>query len=251
MFKSIQQFKQKLIQEGKLSRYFISAIGEIFLLVIGILIALQIDEQVAWNQNRKLEKEYLNAISYELEDDINFYKNVIDSLKIQHSSMRSVIALIENPQIKIIDSLQFINEYRNAGYGDNLNRSAVTWKELQSTGQISLIQNKKLTRKLFKYYDFSERYASDFNKFPLEQRLIARGIEHGLFNLAEHDDYFKNWQHQQIPRNEVYNFVRTNQNLLPHLKSILISSKVQMKIGEHVLALAEEILKSIRTKDQV
>lgn len=246
MIKFFRKIRLKLVDEGNLKRYLIYAIGEILLVVIGILIALQINAKVKWNQNRKLEIEYLNAFSYELEEDIIYYKDLIESLRLQHKSLRNVIVIIENPQEVILDSLQFINDYRKGGFGDNLDRSSVTWKELQSTGQISLIQNKNLVRKFFEYYDFVERFGSDFNKFPLEQRFIVREIEHGIFNLVEHDDYFKDWRHDQIPRKEVFEFVRTNQKLLYHLKSVLISSKVQMEIGEEVLVLAEEILDSIK-----
>ena len=248
MIKFFRRLRQRLLDEGSLKRYLIYAIGEILLVVIGILIALQINERVNWNQDRKLEIEYLNAFSYELEEDIRFYKDLIESLSLQYKSIRNVIFVIESPQEVILDSLQFINDYRRGGFGDNLNRSSVTWKELQSTGQMSLLQDKNLTRKLFEYYDFVERFGSDFNKFPLEQRFIVREIEHGLFNMVEHDEYYENWRHEHIPRKEVFEFVRTNQKLLYHLKSVLISSKVQMEIGNEVLSLAEEILDSIKMK---
>jgi len=243
-----RKIRRKLSNENKFIQYSRYAIGEILLVVIGILIALQINTTVKWNQNRKLEIEYLNVFNYELEEDIIFYKDLIESLISQQKSLRNVIEVIENPQEVILDSLRFINDYRKGSGGENLDRSSVTWKELQSTGQISLIQNKNLIRKFFEYYDFSERFATDFNRFPLEQRLILREIEHGLFNLNEHDEYFKNWQHDQTPRKEVFEFVRTNKELLYHLKSVLISSKVQSEIGEEVLVLAEEILDSIKMK---
>lgn len=248
MIQFFRKIRQRMLTENKFSKYLIYAIGEIALVVIGILIALQINARVKWNENRNLEIEYLNAFSYELEEDISFYKNLINSLGLQNKSVRNVIEVIENPQEVILDSLQFINDYRKGGFGDVLDRSSVTWKELQSTGQMALIQNKNLIRKFFEYYDFAERFALDFKKFPLEQRLIAREIEHGLFNLNEHDDYYKNWRHDQIPRKEVFEYVRTNKKLLYHLKSVLISSKVQMELGEEVLVLAEEILDSIKIK---
>lgn len=255
MIKFFRRIRYDLMEKNKTGkpalpagRYLIYAVGEIALVVIGILIALQINARVKWNENRNLEIEYLNAFSYELEEDISFYKNLINSLGLQNKSLRNVIEVIENPQEVILDSLQFINDYRKGGFGDVLDRSSVTWQELQSTGQMALIQDKNLIRKFFEYYDFAERFALDFKKFPLEQRLIAREIEHGLFNLKEHDDYYKNWRHDQIPRKEVFEFVRTNKKLLYHLKSVLISSKVQMEIGEEVLGLAEEILDSIKIK---
>jgi hypothetical protein len=49
MIKFFRQICQNLLNEGKTSRYFKYAIGEIILVVIGILLALQINN---WNENR-------------------------------------------------------------------------------------------------------------------------------------------------------------------------------------------------------
>ena len=50
MIKFFRHIRQNLIMENKTSKYFKYAIGEIVLVVIGILIALQINN---WNENRK------------------------------------------------------------------------------------------------------------------------------------------------------------------------------------------------------
>ena len=54
MIKFFRRIRQNLLSEGKTSKYFKYAIGEIILVVIGILIALQINN---WNEQRKLDKE--------------------------------------------------------------------------------------------------------------------------------------------------------------------------------------------------
>ena len=67
LFKKI---RQKLLMENKTSKYFKYAIGEIVLVVIGILIALQINN---WNENRKLEKTkytLLLALKNELNNNV-------------------------------------------------------------------------------------------------------------------------------------------------------------------------------------
>ncbi|MEH6779913.1 DUF6090 family protein, partial [Maribacter arcticus] len=50
--------RQQLLAENKFSRYLLYAIGEIVLVVIGILIALSINN---WNENRK---QKLNDIKF-------------------------------------------------------------------------------------------------------------------------------------------------------------------------------------------
>jgi hypothetical protein len=50
MIKFFRQIRQRLLTENKVSRYLIYVIGEIFLVVVGILIALSLN---TWNDNRK------------------------------------------------------------------------------------------------------------------------------------------------------------------------------------------------------
>lgn len=50
MIKFFRKIRQRLLTENKFSKYLIYAIGEILLVVIGILIALQINN---WNESQK------------------------------------------------------------------------------------------------------------------------------------------------------------------------------------------------------
>jgi hypothetical protein len=71
MIKFFRKFRQKLLSENKFSKYLIYAIGEIILVVIGILIALQINN---WNEIQKRndeERKLLHELIANLEQDIN------------------------------------------------------------------------------------------------------------------------------------------------------------------------------------
>ncbi len=50
MLKFFRKIRQKLIEEDNIRKYLLYAIGEIILVVIGILIALQVNN---WNEKRK------------------------------------------------------------------------------------------------------------------------------------------------------------------------------------------------------
>lgn len=88
MIKFFRKIRQNLLSEGKTGKYLKYAIGEIFLVVIGILIALQINN---WNEDRKsrrAERDILNNIYENLGVDsiqFDYYKNQykqIDNLHI-------------------------------------------------------------------------------------------------------------------------------------------------------------------------
>nr|WP_282043657.1 DUF6090 family protein [Winogradskyella flava] len=65
MIKFFRKIRQQLIQENKMGKYFKYAIGEILLVVIGILIALQINN---WNENRKSRLTEVTKLNKLLED---------------------------------------------------------------------------------------------------------------------------------------------------------------------------------------
>ena len=74
MIKFFRHIRQRLLSEGKTGKYFKYAIGEIILVVIGILIALQINN---WNENRKnkvAEADYYCRIL----DDFELNEKLID-----------------------------------------------------------------------------------------------------------------------------------------------------------------------------
>jgi uncharacterized membrane protein YgaE (UPF0421/DUF939 family) len=96
MIKFFRKIRQSLLIENKLSRYLLYAIGEIVLVVIGILIALQVNN---WNEGRKeLAKshEILREIAENLE-----YNNAqfLQEIKEEEAVVRSIDIVLENLKI--------------------------------------------------------------------------------------------------------------------------------------------------------
>ena len=71
MLKFFQRIRRKLINEGNLKKYLIYAFGEILLVVVGILIALQVNN---WNEERKSNTK-ANQLSEVLYQELLFVKN--------------------------------------------------------------------------------------------------------------------------------------------------------------------------------
>jgi hypothetical protein len=60
MLRFFRQIRQKLLADNKFSKYLLYAVGEILLVVIGILIALQVN---TWKEEREMRKEELLLLS--------------------------------------------------------------------------------------------------------------------------------------------------------------------------------------------
>ena len=66
MFRFFRTYRQRLLTENRISNYLLYAVGEIVLVVIGILIALQINN---WNEgvkNREMERGFYQDILSDL-----------------------------------------------------------------------------------------------------------------------------------------------------------------------------------------
>lgn len=90
MIRFFRNIRQKLLFNDKFSKYLIYAIGEIILLVIGILIALQINN---WNEDRKNDHKEALLI-----------KNIIKDLRLDADHMNKALNEV-NQQLDIVDSL--------------------------------------------------------------------------------------------------------------------------------------------------
>ena len=74
MIKFFRKIRQKLLTENRFSKYLLYAIGEIILVVIGILIAIQLND---FNEDRKERKKELSFLQ-KLKDDIENKKEEKD-----------------------------------------------------------------------------------------------------------------------------------------------------------------------------
>jgi hypothetical protein len=102
MIKFFRKIRQKMLTENKFSKYLIYAIGEIILVVIGILIALGINN---WNQdiNSKNElKQILKEVSNDLEKDIVWLDQQIEN---GEGFVNNVDHLLDNGHNMPVDSL--------------------------------------------------------------------------------------------------------------------------------------------------
>ena len=76
MIKFFRHIRQRLVSENKFSKYLLYAIGEIVLVVIGILIAIQINNK---NEENKIEDE-MNGIYQSIVDELEADIQTLDKI---------------------------------------------------------------------------------------------------------------------------------------------------------------------------
>lgn len=145
MIKIFRKIRQKLLTENKFSKYLIYAIGEIVLVVIGILIALYINNK---NEERKFDEavvEQLKLLSDELKADIFIYEFKIDYLP----NYINYLKKISIGEYKDLDLNDFPTMITSGEY--DLNYLSNNFEILTNNGGVNRIKNKELIASLAHY----------------------------------------------------------------------------------------------------
>ncbi len=143
------------MEKNKTGKYFKYAIGEIVLVVIGILIALQVNN---WNENRKLETKSINLVERlkkELSRDIDNIKYRIEFAENINNSVTTLMNMfgetITEDKNTEIDSLL---SWTTLDYDLTFNLNALF--EARDNGEISLIESDTLRTNLYELITLAE-----------------------------------------------------------------------------------------------
>ena len=211
MIKFIRKIREKLLTENKFNKYLLYAIGEIILVVIGILIALGINN---WNIKNVQQNEvitYLTSIKSNLiQDTLSLsYRNqdikqniqTFDSIANLINTDESISSLDSQLTRALFNTHRFITEKNS-------------FEDLTSNGKFGLIKNKEIKEEILSYYNFIENSSLPFNN-SLETYTRE--------TLAPY--FMKNYQLEfpidfNLNLDERLSFVSENKNVLFELNAI-------------------------------
>lgn len=188
MIKFFRKTRQRLLTENKFSKYLIYAIGEIVLVVIGILIALQINYwDIKKNQQIKI-KEYAKLYIQDLEADILMTKTNYDMIKNVSDKIDSLALSVQNKNIEEISNIDFLCFTWNILYRPyKWNRSTI--EQMKSSGSLQYIENDSISKKIGEYDAFTHHFDGDYlnDKAKSENALslISQVVNSNYSNIKE------------------------------------------------------------------
>ena len=154
MIKFFRKIRYDLMEKNKTGKYLKYAIGEIILVVIGILIAVSINNWNTNRANRQLERQYLSSMVVDLKFESDGYEN---SILNRFQSKVDALMLAKkyaygNHVVK--DTLGFLEKVGLGGVfsiGGNYDNGS-TYQELISTSNFKLIKSDSLKGEIISYY---------------------------------------------------------------------------------------------------
>ncbi|MDT0559635.1 DUF6090 family protein [Ichthyenterobacterium sp. W332] len=164
MIKFFRHIRRSLIQKNQMGKYFKYAIGEIILVVIGILIALQINN---WNEGRKnksTENEYYCRLHLDIVQDYIQIDNLIDKISKRQKYANQFLRLIlqKNYDAQTLN-LQYIKTIR--GSVANFKPNKTTYEDIKSGGNLNLITDVSIKNGLDEYYKNIQPYTETIQQY--------------------------------------------------------------------------------------
>lgn len=183
MLNFFKKIRQELIDKGNLKRYLLYAIGEILLVVIGILLALQINNWNEKNKARENEKYVLIELESNLQEEQTQIAEMLERRAKAQKAMEQMVNYLPEQQFDI-DSLK-IDAARMMTY-ERFFPIRNAYEVSKANGLH--ITNKKLRTQIAKYYEFEQSKVQKsiqdierefINKF--EPILTSTKISGGIF----------------------------------------------------------------------
>lgn len=198
MIKLFRNIRKNLLMENKTSKYFKYAIGEIVLVVIGILIALQINN---WNEHRILKNEeqsILKNIHSEFIQNKKVVNTTFEELSIGLNASKTLMNLIGHNKDVVnkhnIDSLLF-NSLETGSFRPSEN----TISDLLQSGKLQLLQNENLKHLIYQWSRSMK--ASDVRFERVEQKIDNELISYlsQNYSMKDIDRYgYLKWEKQTL-----------------------------------------------------
>jgi len=180
MLHFFRQIRKTLMEQNKTSSYLKYAIGEILLVVIGILIALQVNN---WNEERK-DKEllwgYLQNIRSNIESDIKEVKEINYVYDQIEKGTPSIIELRKKQDMNNSDLQVFGAHYGAVTNISQFKSNKSGFEALKNTGAIAGIQSTHMEVLLNLYYDQTSVVEENMRR---SREMTNKGIF--LYNSSE------------------------------------------------------------------
>jgi hypothetical protein len=185
MIKFYRKIRQNLLSEGKTRKYMKYALGEIILVVIGILIALSINN---WNDNRKdriSEKELYKTLIRSLTSDLNDVRN--KSAQIDSAIIGQQIFITEsfNDFVTRFNNKEFFHLLEKVGYTSfSFVPNISIYNKISQNKQIDLIQSEELQMKIMELYELHYWEYKDLDAILESQ--VQLGLVSNFFGSTSH-----------------------------------------------------------------
>jgi len=227
MLKFFRRIRYRLINEDKTRKYFQYAIGEIILIIVGVLIALSVAEWNSGRKNQSYEQKVLSEIGKDIEDSLSELDYTIKYTETRIAKLIALDSLLKNDNLEYDISLDTL--FAAVWLFAKFDIERAQYESLKSKG-LDLIKSDELRENLIKVYEEVYNLFETLNK--IEDDINNNGyfqfhmnhfhslnwgiaIKPNDFEKLKKDNYYKNLVYTRLNslqgnQMNVYKSARTN-----------------------------------------
>jgi hypothetical protein len=191
--KLFKEIRQNLINEGKLKRYLLYAIGEILLVMIGISLAFQVNN---WNDNRikkNSEIRFYENIKEQIIDDKELIEGQRDYNNYFMAEFKYANGIIEANDRSKLDTLGII--VRSLTNYSDFDKEGNIYETMVNSGQIKLLHNHEIVngiRELEEIYNYVNRMENIHYDAMMNYVVVATGavLNYSTNEIKKPEDVF-------------------------------------------------------------
>ena len=191
MIKFFRKIRQSLLTDSKFGKYLLYAIGEIILVVIGILIALQINNA---NEARKLRSQEIHYLE-NLKTDLNLNIAELDEyIAVRNSRIESANKVLEHFEGKPLTDLNdFAFHTTNIYIWQKFTQQDNTFQELINSGNLALISNDSIKNGLLNLQSLYKKLKNEEEHFRYDAEVLLYEPSYAVLDL---NPIVKNYTYQ-------------------------------------------------------
>jgi hypothetical protein len=203
MINTLKTWQKKYLNNP--GKYILYALGEILLIILGILIAININERQATKKDNSYRCQYLQELSFAFDKDIEDVEINLRALRKWNPQISSILNAINQKKLNDLDSLN-IKVQALDDYVTFLQQSRSTIEELKYSN-INPVTNRALKNQILVYQETKITYLLDQQRRlnMLNEKIHDYYLQIDVYDLndMENDTYFINLIKRKHYHNDV------------------------------------------------
>jgi hypothetical protein len=148
MLQYFRRIRRNLLDQGSVRKYLLYAVGEIGLVVIGILLALAIDNAREARQQNQKEQTYLEGLRNDFRTNRQKLLTLVDINQENYANTKAILTILSEPEIQVAkDSLSQLF-YGAMAYDIRYNPNNSLLLEMVNSGSLKDLSNQELRIRL-------------------------------------------------------------------------------------------------------
>ena len=197
MLTFFRKIRKALLASGSTRKYLLYALGEILLVMIGILLALQVNNWNEWRKDRAEEELFLKELKSDFEINRTLYEQEMSILVNWLARIDNTSKYIEQPIPDSINTDELLNWYYGAS-APPFEPAEGALNEILNSGNLQILRNRQLRRHLSSWKnkgDIVRVHIDKIQKFREDQirpymiECCPQGAEYRNGHLKAFDDH--------------------------------------------------------------